>query len=102
MNLRNWTKDHTIGIIIGILSPFVFVPLVVLILSWFQHYDYELYFSKFLSSHMVRSKIISLAVISNLLWFYITLNKERYGLAMGIILGTLCFLPYVLYVNVFS
>ena len=101
MNLRNWTKDHTKGIFIGLLSPFVFVPLVMLLLSWIQHLDYEFYTHKFLTGHAIRSKIISLGIISNLLWFYIFLNKERYGIAMGIILATICFLPYVLYVNVF-
>jgi hypothetical protein len=43
--------------------------------------------------------LISLAIIANLLWFYLCLNREKYGLAMGIIMGTILYLPYVLYVN---
>jgi hypothetical protein len=49
---------------------------------------------------MVRSKFLSLAIIANLFWFYLSLNRERYELGMGIILGTILYLPYVLYVNV--
>jgi hypothetical protein len=53
-----------------------------------------------LNIDMVRSKFLSLAIIANLLWFYLTINREKYGLGMGIIAGTILYLPYVLYVNV--
>jgi hypothetical protein len=53
----------------------------------------------FLMSKQASSKIISLAIISNLIWFYIFINRNNYGLAMGIILGTICYLPYIVYVN---
>ena len=28
MNLRNWSIEHTKGLIVGILSPLLFVPIV--------------------------------------------------------------------------
>jgi hypothetical protein len=65
----------------------------------FQNYPFEYLWKQFLNMDMVRSKFLSLAIIANLLWFYLSLNRERYELGMGIILGTILYLPYVLYVN---
>ncbi len=99
MNLRNWTKNHTYGLIIGIISPLIFIPLVILMLSWIENFQFSQLLSKFMNASIVRSKIISIAIISNLIWFYLSLNREKWGLAMGIIVATMLFLPYILYVN---
>jgi hypothetical protein len=101
MNLRNWTKNHTYGLIIGIISPLIFIPLVILMLSWIENFQFSQLLSKFMNASIVRSKIISIAIISNLIWFYLSLNREKWGLAMGIIVATILFLPYILYVNFF-
>ena len=73
---------------------------VIVIMAEFQNYPFEYLWKQFLNMDMVRSKFLSLAIIANLLWFYLSLNRERYDLGMGIILGTILYLPYVLYVNV--
>jgi hypothetical protein len=99
MNLKNWTKNHTYGLIIGIISPLIFIPLVILMLSWIENFQFSQLMSKFMDASIVRSKIISIAIISNLIWFYLSLNREKWGLAMGIIVATMLFLPYILYVN---
>ena len=99
MNLRNWGFSHTKGLLVGILSPLVFVPIVIMILSWSQNFMFSQLWYKFLHDESIRSKVISIAIIANLAWFYISLNREKYGFAMGVIVGTICFLPYVLYVN---
>jgi len=101
MNLKNWTKNHTYGLIIGLISPLIFIPLVILLLSWIENFQFSQLMSKFMSASIVRSKIISIAIISNLIWFYLSLNREKWGLAMGIIVATILFLPYILYVNFF-
>ena len=99
MNFRDWSWEHTRGLLVGLFSPIVFVPLVIVIMAEFQNYPFEYLWKQFLNMDMVRSKFLSLAIISNLLWFYLSLNRERYELGMGIILGTILYLPYVLYVN---
>jgi hypothetical protein len=99
MNLKNWTKNHTYGLMIGIISPLIFIPLVILMLSWIENFQFSQLMSKFMDASIVRSKIISIAIISNLIWFYLSLNREKWGLAMGIIVATMLFLPYILYVN---
>lgn len=102
MNLRNWSAGHTKGLLIGLLSPLVFIPVVIMILAWAQSFDFSLYWDKFTGNQIVRSKVVSLSIISNLIWFYFFINKEKYPYGMGIILGTICYLPYILYVNFFA
>jgi len=99
MNLRNWTLAHTKGLLVGIFSPLVFVPLVILLLAWARNYSFGEIWDMFVLSTQTMSKVISLAIISNLLWFYIFINRNNYGLAMGIILGTIAYLPFIVYVN---
>ncbi|MCE2712448.1 MAG: hypothetical protein LW688_07915 [Cryomorphaceae bacterium] len=99
MNLRNWTRHHTYGLLIGIFSPLIFAPLVIFLLALSRGFSFGEIWNMFLMSKQASSKIISLAIISNLIWFYIFINRNNYGLAMGIILGTICYLPYIVYVN---
>jgi hypothetical protein len=99
MNLRNWTAAHTKGLILGVISPVVFITIVIFLRCWIQNFQFQQMWHMFTIDSVVRSKIISIAIISNLAWFYGFLNREKYGLAMGVILGTICFLPYIIYVN---
>ncbi len=101
MNVRNWTKAHFLGLLIGIVSPLVFIPLVILILSWAQGFMFEQLWYKFSVDETVKSKIVSISIISNLIWFYMAINRDKYNLGMGVILGTILYLPYILYVNFF-
>jgi hypothetical protein len=67
--------------------------------AWFENYLFEQLWYKFVNDSTVRAKIVSLAIISNLIWFYMMLNREKWELAMGVIVGTIVYLPYILYVN---
>ena len=97
MNLKNWSKSHTLGLIIGIILPILIVPLVILILSWAQNFYYEQLWYKFINNNNTMSKMLTLAILGNLGLFYIFLNKEKYQFAMGVILGTVCYLPLIVY-----
>lgn len=99
MNLRNWSLAHTKGLLIGIISPLVFIPIVIFLLAWSQDFLFSQLWFKFQDQELVRSKVVSIAIIANLLWFYLSLNREKFGFAMGVIIGTICYLPYILYVN---
>jgi hypothetical protein len=99
MNLRNWSMQHTKGLFVGVLSPLLFIPIVIFLLAWAQHYPFSVLWENFLALNVMKSKIVSIAIISNLGWFYLALNREKYGFSMGVILGSIAFLPYVLYVN---
>lgn len=94
-----WNSRVTAGMIIGVLSPIVMVPVTMMLIAWAQNFYFSLLWSKFFTDLAIMSKFISLSIIPNLVWFYIFLNKERYDLARGIIIGSALFLPFILYVN---
>ena len=96
------TKRHLIGIAIGFISPVVFLPIVLFILAIINNYPFSFFWNQFLEYHEYASKYISLALISNLIWFYIFLNKEEYQISRGIIFAMFCFIPYMIYVNLLS
>ncbi len=99
MNLRNWNIEHTKGLILGILSPLIFVPIVIFLIALSRGYSFNEIWDMFLLSKQTSSKVISISIISNLIWFYLFINRNNYGLAMGVIMGTISFLPYIIYVN---
>lgn len=97
MNLRNWSKNHTYGLLIGILTTAIAIPLTIVIYSWLNNYEIENYFYRFSINRVEKSKIISLASIANLAWFHTFLKKENWSLAMGVILATVLNLVAILY-----
>jgi hypothetical protein len=99
MNLRKWNLSHSKGLLVGLFSPIVFIPIVIFVLAWMQNYPFDTIWHKFGNEVVFRGKYLSISCISNLLWFYMSLNREKYNFAMGVILGTICYLPYILYIN---
>lgn len=99
MNLRRWTMDHTKGLLIGITTPILFIPLVIVVIAWLQNYYFSQLWHKFTLNDQYHIKIITISIISNLIWFYYFLNKERFNIAMGVIMGTIAFAPYILYIK---
>ena len=95
-----WTKEKTLGLLIGIVSPFVFMLLIMFVLSNFEFAKFLSYWESVWANFNYLSKYLSLGLISNLIWFYIFLNREKYGYTRGIILGMLCYVPFMVYVNV--
>lgn len=93
--------DHTKGLLLGILVPILFIPIVLVALTWIQDYYFTQLWTKFRYNNPYQIKIITLSIISNLGLFYYFLNRERYNLAMGIILGSLVFAPYIVYIKFF-
>ncbi|MEJ6615524.1 MAG: hypothetical protein QNL61_01290 [Crocinitomicaceae bacterium] len=101
MNLRKWSMDHTKGLLIGVVTPLVFIPLVLFIIALSQNYYFESLWNKFQLNGPYRIQIMTISIIANLVWFYIFLNKERFNVVMGVILGSLLFAPYIIYIKFF-
>jgi hypothetical protein len=101
MNLKKWSIDHTKGMLLGVLTPLIILPLVLLIVGWAQEYYFEQLWSKFTINKPYRIKMITISIIANLGWFYFFLNKERFNFAMGIILGSFIFAPYIIFIKFF-
>ncbi len=101
MNLRKWSKDHTLGLLFGIVTPFLVLPLVIYLWAAYQGYTFDYMWRQFVHFYQPQIKCLTLSIIVNLAWFYRFLNKERYDAAMGVILGSLLFGPYIIYIKFF-
>lgn len=101
MSLRKWTSGHTFGMLLGIITPILFIPILILLLSWIQDYDYNYLWHKVTSNGPYRIKMLTISIIANLLWFYYFLNRSKWDYGMGIILGSIAFAPYVIYIKFF-
>ena len=97
----SWNIRITVGLMIGLLTPMIAVPLVIWLISIAQDFLFIQLWHKFMVDKSVQAKFISLACLPNLGWFYLFLNKERYDLARGIIIGSAIFVPYIVYVVFF-
>jgi hypothetical protein len=94
----NWNIRVTVGLIIGLLTPALAVPLVIWLISLAENFYFIQLWDRFWGSSTIQSKFVSLACLPNLAWFYLFLNKERYDLARGVIIGCACYIPYVMYI----
>ena len=97
MNLRSWSKQHTWGLLLGILTTLVAIPLVMLILTQLDNQEFASIWYRFKILSSEKSRIISLASIANLIWFHFFLRSEKYPVAMGVILATVLNLLLILY-----
>lgn len=97
MNLKSWSKHHTYGLLIGIATTIVAIPIVMMILGAMDNQLFSTMWHKFKLSHAETSRIISLASIANLIWFHTFLRKGNYPIGMGIIAATAVNLLIILY-----
>lgn len=97
MNLRNWTKQHTIGMLIGFATTVVAIFLVIGYFGWDDGRGYLKSFHNFTFFHERTAKVIALASIANLFWFHRFLKQEKWNLAMGVILATVVNMLVMLY-----
>ena len=93
--------DHTKGLLLGLITPIILAPIILWVISLTQSYYFDHLWYKFSLNKPYQIKIITISIIANLGWFYLFLNKERFNFAMGIILGSLVFAPYIIYVKFF-
>jgi hypothetical protein len=87
--------------LLGIITPIIVVPLLILILSWVQDYDYSFLWRKFVYNSPYRVRMITLSIIANLFWFYYFLNRSKWDYGRGVIIGSIAFAPYIIYIKFF-
>ena len=75
-----------IGIILGALAPFI----VFLIYYWL------------VSEFQLRRVNVSLCMVANLLPFYLSLNREKYNMAKGVLVSTLVWSGVIAYLSFFT
>jgi len=101
MNIKKWSIDHTKGVLIALITPFIFLPIILYLFSYLQGYYFEQFWYKFINISSFQIKMLTLSIIPNLGWFYLFLNKEIYNISMGIIIGSLMFAPYIIFIKFF-
>jgi len=94
----NLNKEFLVGLLIGLVTPMVFLPILLFLMSISNMNSFSYLWNQFLENDMNSSRYLSLALISNLIWFYYFLNREKYYQARGIIMGMMCFAPYMIYI----
>lgn len=97
MNLRNWTKYHTYGLLLGIATTVVAIPLAIFLYGLIYNYSFDQLWYKFTLIRSEKSKMIAFASIANLIWFHTYIKRENWGMAMGVILATVINLFFILY-----
>ena len=75
-----------IGIILGALAPFIVFLLYYWLVSAFQ----------------LRRVNVSLCMVANLLPFYLSLNREKYNMAKGVLVSTLLWSGVIAYLSFFT
>lgn len=87
MNKQYWSRQHGIGLAIGIITTLIFIPIFAYIT---QKYQGEVrLFSEFRILSDKNVKMMYLAAIPNLFWFHYFLKKELYPFGYGIIYATI-------------
>ena len=99
---ENFNKQLLYGTLLGVITPILVLPVLVYFLSLSKGMDFDVVWSQISTNNMNTSKYLSLSMIVNLIWFYYFLNKEQYHLTRGIILGMICFAPYMVYIYFFQ
>ena len=89
-----------LGVLIGLTGPFFGFLTYGLIFTWtriktYDHYVYDV----FLSSPHYASKIIAISLLFNLFPFYLFYYTKRDYSSKGLILGTMGFIPIIIYLN---
>ncbi len=97
MNFRNWTKQHTLGLLLGIATTIVFIPIIMFVLGSIDNISFSRMWFKFSLIHAEKTRIVSLASIANLIWFHSFLKKENFSYGQGVIFATILNLLFILY-----
>ena len=53
--------DHTKGVLLGVLTPLIVLPLVLLVISWTQDYYFEQLWKKFQLNNTYRIKMMTIS-----------------------------------------
>lgn len=99
--IKNFDWDRIwIGLIIGFLTPFT-----AFFLYWLFKYYYISFparFIWFLNLGGMWEGVVKLCVLTNLLPFYISLNKNKNRMAAGLLAATMVFVFYIIYLMYFA
>lgn len=99
--IKHWHWDNLVlGFFVGLFTPFL-----TFVLYWLFCYHYISFPSRFiwfLKLGDMWEGVVKLCVLTNLLPFYLFLNKHKNRTAAGIISSTMLFVFYIIYLMYFA
>ena len=99
MNKKSKFNKRWVGGIIGVIGPVIGLFIVFTFYNLFENLSFNRLWYEFMSTPDQKSRFISLAVIVNLPLFYLFLKKNFNSSAMGVVLGTMVYIPIILYLK---
>lgn len=88
---------------IGLLSGFLPPVLAVVIYYWINYsYMTKGEFIRYLQMGQTYTQLITLCVLTNLIPFYLFINKEKYNATKGVIAATFVWAALVIYLKFFT
>lgn len=100
--MKSKLNNRLPGIIIGALGPLLGLVLVFVYYVNLKGFRFNVMWHEFFGNPIQTSRFLSLAVIINLAVFYFFLRKDWNRGAMGIVLGTMLYIPVILYLKFFA
>jgi len=82
-----------IGLVLGLLGPFLGFVTFYLITS--THQPFDAFVQMILNRSETHSGIISVSLLFNLVFFYLALRQEWYLTVRGVIMATFIYAPFV-------
>ena len=86
-----------IGIIFGIVGPFIGFSLYYFV--HFTNYTFERYVITFLDKSDIQAPILAMSIIFNALLFFGSNKLKTLNLSRGILLGTILYVPIMIYLK---
>jgi len=100
INLRNWTKQHTLGLFVGLITIGVTIFVVVAILSLSNGFSYSFNLRRLTFLPSFTAKVMSLAALGNLPWFhFVALRRKKWAFGQGLIIATIIDLVIMIFIK---
>lgn len=102
MNKKSKWNQRWVGGITGVIGPIIGLFLVFVLYNLFENFSFNRLWHEFMNTPDQKSRFLSLAVLLNLAIFYFFLRKNYNSSAMGVVLGTMIYIPIILYLKFFA
>lgn len=99
MNKKHRFNQRWVGFITGAIGPLFGLLLVFVFYMVVENFTFNRLWHEFMSTPDQKSRFLSLSVLVNLAIFYLFLRKDFNSSAMGVVLGTMLYIPVILYLK---
>lgn len=94
MKYSKW-NNKALGFVFGLIGPVIGFFLLYVIRFSFK--EFNEYWRMFLEVDQMKSPIMSLTLIMNIILLFLMLKKDLYKTGWGILFATFCYVPFIVY-----